>query len=442
VERKEVVENVHPEPDIVSEKEAALRVELTRRSASFVEKIAATEEKRKVLGQQLMVAWLCPLGADWTVVENWSLWVHMPLVRPDAPQLPSESTYGLPAMPDLPFRVVTAEDAGDEPHRSAAIAFSWLWQRARLPVAQCSSHPYRVRDGMHVVYVLDPAAERPDEQDEEQRIGPAPEPVVHLPPALREVKGAARRLVVVDLDDNEYLEVFDGDGVACDEPQLFRLNMNGRLMLTEQSNAFIEIIELPDGDGEGFCARLKADPEHLVGDGATVVEALEHLGARCAQLYSENAELKKQLAAQPVPQPTAQAQPLAWSYRRKSKDELDKLALDVATGTVHLSHGQADIERDWPALVSALRASGINEIMNQAKVVAFFEESAKAAVSPDGTKVFLSGDTLDAFDYARLQLCIDDARPKGPTTPAGWARIGAKIAELLVRTPAAMFRPR
>jgi len=254
----------------------------------------------------------------------------------------------------------------------------------------------------------------------------------------------------------------DGDfdvTIVNGEPVAYRVDLYGRLVLADGANDFVEILSLPDEDGGGYAARLKADPENLCADGETVEGALAQLGARCAFFCREQrrwrqeamrlARLTSRQAPPPGDPPQAPVQPqpqqVQWSYHRKSNDEVKKLARGVLDGTLHLSHGIEAIERDWPALVQGLRAQGINEVMHRAGVVAFFEEEAKASVLPGGARTFLTADTLDEMDYARLTICMDDMRRKPATSHSSWAGIWAKVAELALRVPARFLlaiRPR
>jgi hypothetical protein len=262
----------------------------------------------------------------------------------------------------------------------------------------------------------------PEPEAHEPRSVSGEQPVVHLPPRTQEsaIAVTSHPHFVIDYT----------------EPKHFRMDEDGRLLLTEQSNAFIEVIKLPDG---GVCARLRADPEHLVGDGETVEEALANLGKLCARLY---AYLRRHEDAPETTPPQKQPAPSApsWSYRRKTADEIKTLAAGMLDGTIHFAHGQEAIERDWPVMVKALRDHGINESMNRAGVVAFFEEVAKASLLKDGRRVFLTCDTLDMLDYARFLRAIEASRPASDSRLSTWAKIGAKVAEPIVRTPTAVLR--
>ena len=265
--------------------------------------------------------------------------------------------------------------------------------------------------------------------DAAQKPAPALEfpPVVHLPPGwTAKPPGAATSPFAIDYTELKH----------------FRMDANGRLLLTEQANAFIEVTKLPDEDGGGVCARLRADPEHLVGDGETVEEALANLGKLCARLY---ADLRRRGDAPEPTQPQKQTAPAApsWSYRRKTADEIETLAAGMLDGTIHFAHGQEAIERDWPVMVKTLRDYGINESMNRAGVVAFFEEVSKASRLKDGRRVFLTCDTLDTLDmldYARFMHVLETGTPASDSRLSTWAKIGAKVAELIVRTPTAVLR--
>jgi hypothetical protein len=382
---------------------------------------------------------------------QWELWLWAPHVSRAAladalsTERLDQSTLLWATQPGYaPFRAICGDTEHDSTHDAANVRLAALWQR----VVDGGS-----ADGPNALIVY--AAERDEQAAADDATPPeedgAYEQLIHARPAPagdeeepKAPEGPPR--------PNALFDLFVSDGGAVP----FRVDQNGRLMLTEQANAFIEIRRLADDDGGGFCALLKADAENLCADGETVEEALQYLGERCEHFFEETQRLHREntalteenarlragapdvkLLRQMNKQQAQQPQQEVWRYRRKSNDEIKKIARGVVAGTVHVGHGVEAMERDWPALVAELRGGAISEAMAHGNVVAFFEDTAKAQVAPGGARVFMTADTLDEFDYARVKVTSDGLAARGESPISAWAKIAAKVAALLARVPAA-----
>lgn len=218
------------------------------------------------------------------------------------------------------------------------------------------------------------------------------------------------------------------------EATYYRCDEHGRLILADATNDFLDIVSLPNEDGGGYAARLKADPQHLCADGETVEIALKNLGGLCARLSQI---VRDKAPAQPQAAPAPAAPPVKWQYRRKSTEELKAVAQGIVAGTIHMGYGVEEIERGWPTLVGALRQQGINEQMHTAGIVAFYSKALTLKEVSPGRKEFLDCEQLDNFDYSRLQLALNDLRGKPASDPgrASWLDQAMRLGKALRKRP-------